>query len=131
MRGPKPRPKPAGKEMPPPPPPKELDKVAKAEWERITAILSRQRVLTESDTAALMIYCTSYSQYREAQKAIQEHGTVVVSATGTPVRNPYLTVQNSAWDRIRPLLAEFGLTPTARARLQLDEEPDDDGAEFF
>jgi P27 family predicted phage terminase small subunit len=129
MRGKKPTPKPSIYKQTPPPPPPELKGEARKEWVRITTLLAAKRVLSEEDKAALTIYSTSWAMYREAQARIEEDGSVVMSATGVPIRNPYLSVLKQAWDRIRPLLSEFGLTPTARARLKV-EEPEDDG-EFF
>ncbi len=121
MRGPKPRPKPSTTEQTPPAPPEELTDEAKAEWERITNILTRQRIWSEADQAALIIYCTSYADYRHASKMVRENGTVILSNSGTPVKNPYCSVQRDCWERIRPLLAEFGLSPSSRARLKLDD----------
>lgn len=130
MRGPKPKPKPKAGKQPELSPPSALSPTAKAEWVHIVGILSGQRVLDELDIAALTIYATSYAMYQEAQTHINAHGSVVAGTTGTPIKNPYLTVQKEAWERIRPLLAEFGLTPSARARLQMGKADDAGDLEF-
>jgi P27 family predicted phage terminase small subunit len=128
VKGRKPTPKPEGEQRPPPPVPKHLrGNEAKREWERVAALLSRRRVLTEEDHAALLIYCEAWQQYLDASEQLAEHGTVVLSNTGTPIKNPYLTVQKQAFDRMRPLLSEFGLTPCARARLKQPDDEDADG----
>jgi P27 family predicted phage terminase small subunit len=129
ITGPKPKPRPvAGQVTLKIPIPDEVKNNVEAakEWKRIVAILSRQRILSEADTAALAIYATSYSQYKQAERAIAEHGTVILSAQGVPIKNPYTTIQNQCWNRIQPLLAEFGLTPSSRARMKLDGDQDDD-----
>ena len=113
MRGPKPRPKPTPGEPPKLPAPKDLCPEAKAEWKRIVGLLSTQRVLSELDIAALTIYATSYATYKKAEAHVAEHGSVVLSSTGVPTKNPYMTCMKECWDRIRPLLAEFGLTPSS------------------
>ena len=131
MRGPKPKPRPQGQAIEPPEPPKDMKAdEARKEWRRITKLLCKQRVFSDADIAALTIYCTSYATYKHAQAQVDELGSVILTATGTPVKNPYLTVVNSCWDRIRPLLSEFGLSPSSRARLKFDDSPDD-GGEFF
>ena len=42
---------------------------------------------------------------------------VSVSGKGNPYQNPLLSVANAAWEQIRKMLAEFGLTPSSRQRL--------------
>jgi P27 family predicted phage terminase small subunit len=111
-------------------PPAELSPGAKKEWRRIVGLLSESRVLSNLDSAALAIYASSYDVYRQAEKHITANGSVCLGTTGTPMKNPYLTVQKECWERIRPLLAEFGLTPSARARLKFEPAEADDG-EFF
>jgi P27 family predicted phage terminase small subunit len=133
-RGPKPRPKPANNGATHLAVPEGMQPDAATEWTRIVEILASQKVLSELDIAALTIYANSYASYTKAQRHVDEHGEVVIGTTGTPIKNPYLTVQKECWERIRPLLAEFGLTPSARARLHMthcdDAEKDDDFMEL-
>lgn len=129
-RGPKPRPKPSADAVSTLPVPRGMNDAAAREWRHIVAILAQQRVLSELDIAALTVYATSMAAYRQAQAHIDENGTVVIGTTGTPVVNPYMRVQKEAWDRIRPLFAEFGLTPSARARLKLAGPEADKGLSF-
>lgn len=131
-RGPKPRPMPQGPQQEPPEPPKDMqNETARKEWRRITKLLCQQRVFSDADIAALTIYCTSYATYKHAAQQVEELGSVVMSAAGSPVKNPYVSVCNSCWDRIRPLLAEFGLSPSGRARLKLDLPTEENDNEFF
>ena len=126
MRGPKPKPKPDPNAKPPKPP-DDLDGEALKEWRRIVKLLMPARVLNEKDHAALYVYATSFAEYKHAQAMIREHGAVVLSQSGIPQKSPWVTAANACWDRIRPLLAEFGMTPSSRARLQMDDVADDDG----
>jgi P27 family predicted phage terminase small subunit len=128
MRGPKPKPKQSNGNLPKAP--ADLDGDALIEWKRIIKILTPHRVLTEADLAALYVYATSYADYREAMRQIKETGQVGLSQSGVPQKSPWVTAANAAWDRIRPLLAEFGLTPSARARLQM-VEPEDSTDDFI
>lgn len=121
-RGPRPHPKPSEKATPALRPPKGLRPEAVAEWKRVVKLLAKQRVLGELDIAALTIYATSFADYREAQQRIDQNGTVVEGPTGQPMKNPYMAVLKESWDRIRVLLPEFGLTPSARARLKIEHD---------
>jgi Phage terminase, small subunit len=49
--------------------------------------------------------------------ALPAHGLLVRSATGDPKRNPLLKAVSDYADLMLRLASEFGLTPTARARL--------------
>jgi len=112
--------------MPPPEPPAELNAEAAAEWRRIVAILVGQRILTEADRAALVIYASSVAQYRQALDEVAKLGAVVQNVKGDLIKNPWCAIQRDCWERIRPLLSEFGLTPCARGRLKLDDPDEDD-----
>jgi phage terminase small subunit len=46
----------------PPERPEWLDAEAKAEWDRVTAVLAQMRLLSAADRAALAAYCTAYSR---------------------------------------------------------------------
>jgi P27 family predicted phage terminase small subunit len=109
-----------------------MDGDALIEWKRIIKLLEPHKVITEADMVPLYIYATSYADYREAMRQIRESGQVGLSQSGVPQKSPWVTAANAAWDRIRPLIAEFGLTPSARARLKMEPEPDQNaGADFF
>jgi P27 family predicted phage terminase small subunit len=105
--------------------PKDLSPAAATEWRRMVRLLAGK--LHQLDEVALVVLCTSFADYREAQRQVDEHGTVVLGTTGQPIKNPYCLVLKESWERIRPLLAEFGLSPLARAKLKFDTESVDDG----
>ena len=130
MRGRKPKPKPTAGDRPQLVAPGHLSDAERVEFDRIAGFLSRKRVVSDEDVDALEVYATSLVRYREAQTQIATQGAVVTGAKGLPVRNPWVSVQTACWDRIRPLLSEFGLTPTARGRLKTPDAPDKDTAFF-
>lgn len=110
-------------------PPKDLSPLAQAEWRRIVQLLSKSGVLDKHDTSALTIYATSYANYIESSRAVQEQGTVILNAQGTPIKNPHFQIMKESWDRLKTLLIDFGLTPKSRAKL-LTPEPTDLGDDF-
>jgi len=115
--------------------PEDLTAVAKAEWERIAPELLRLGLLSELDRAALAAYCESYADFRWAVRAIKKNngGRTLVSAKGYEYVHPAITVKRQAMEKIRQFAAEFGLSPSARGRMEIDplEFEDPDEARFF
>ncbi len=96
-------------------PPKGISPAAAAEWRQLVKLLGSD--VSERDRIGLTILATSYADYREAQRQVDENGTVVLGPTGQPIKNPYCLVLKESFDRIRPLLTEFRLTPQARGKM--------------
>lgn len=102
-----------------------LNEHAKKEWRRMVKLLVRLGLYTDVDRAALAMYCQAYGRWVEVElemeKEIGREGVVAalvsVSGKGNPYQNPLLSVANAAWEQVRKMLAEFGLTPSARQRL--------------
>jgi len=101
----------------PPECPAELGPVAKCEWERMVAELSKLRILTQLDRAALAAYCGAYALWAEATEAIQKYGTMVKSPSGYPQQSPYVAVANRQAEIMIRIAAEFGFTPASRGRI--------------
>ncbi len=114
----------------PPRQPKDLSPAAAATWRQMVRLIPAGK-LHKLDEVALTVLCTSYADYREAQRQVDEHGTVVLGTTGQPIKNPYCLVLKESWERIRPLLAEFGLSPLARAKLKMEEAAEAEGLGNF
>lgn len=107
----------------PPPCPDHLSADAKDEWKRTLPILLDLRVLSAIDMAALAMYCQSYARWVHAERKIAEleasaeAGYVIESPNGFPVQSPWLAIANSAMEKCKSFLVEFGMTPSARARI--------------
>ena len=106
-------------------PPAYLDHYAADEWQRTWKLLWEAGIMTSIDIGALAIYCQAYARWRRAEEAIQEiamedpenGGLVLVTTNGNIVQNPLVGIANTSMrDAIR-YGAEFGLTPSSRARL--------------
>jgi len=100
---------------------------AKREWSRVVPHLERLGLLTVVDRAVLAAYCQAWARYREAEEAIDREGVVRVTEKGYPVQNPAVSIARNMMNQVRAFAAEFGLTPSARGRIQLPETDDDDG----
>lgn len=111
----------------PPRPPTWLSREAKAEWKRVTPGLSRLDLLKEEDRAALTVYCETWSRWVKAAREVERDGFTVPTEHGVK-RNPAVTVLETATTQLRAMAQEFGLTPSAEARVSRgggDDDPDD------
>ncbi len=107
--------------------PPELSSAARKEWRRISKHLTAMGLLTTVDRAALALYCDAYGRWLEAIAALQEYGVVLKSPNGYPVQSPYVGIANKAGEQVRLLLAEFGMSPASRTRVQAQAtQPIDD-----
>ncbi len=128
MRGPKPKPPGMSKRRPDRPDspepalprcPAHLRGEARREWVRMGRLLLAHGLVTELDKAALALYCQAWGRWVEAEEQIAKFGVVIKGSDGYPVRSPYLPVATKAMEQMTRLLVEFGMTPSARSRVEL------------
>ena len=118
-----------------------LSKNAKKEWKRIEPQLEKLGLLTQMDMAALAGYCESWAQWKEAVEFMHEFGTtytlwernddgsIKIDVHGSPVMRyvqqfPQVSIANKALTQIKAFCTEFGLTPSARGRMQVPGQAD-------
>lgn len=100
--------------------PDHLDDAAKKEWKRLVPILKRMGVLTEADGIALADLCQAVSTMAQAQIMLNKT-SLIYGRKGQPIRfTPLLKIIRECSERINILCREFGLTPAARSRLQIN-----------
>lgn len=105
--------------------PRFLNAEASAEWRRLVGILIDLGLYTEVDRAALAMYCQAWGRWVVAEKAVAKDGEILKSDEGGQYQNPWRYAANKAQDQMRKMLAEFGLTPSSRARLSAPAAPDE------
>lgn len=108
-----------------PKPPARLLKEAKEEWKRLAPALHSMGVLTQIDLTAFAEVCQNYGYYLITDKkilALGEQGVYAMqkTATGYMQQHPLLSLRRQYYDLWRRGLADFGLTPAARARIVTD-----------
>lgn len=122
---------PTGEPMPErvlPAPPPFLSDEAKVEWGRISEELYRLDLLTGIDRASLAAYCQAYGRWAQAEKAIAKMaerdeltgGLMIKTTNGNAIQNPLVGTAHKAASDMVKYAAEFGMTPSARARLAID-----------
>ncbi len=114
-----------------------LSKEAKAEWRRQAKHLKAMRVVTEADRAALTCWCEAWAEFVSLAVAIQakvkpvsEGGLGPLGYTAA-IAEGLINAKTSATKRLLALAAQFGFTPSARARLRAQPEEKADPMEAF
>ncbi len=115
------KPKPARKGDPVPRMPAGLSEGAKAEWRRVARPLFELGLLTELDRMTLAAYCETYARYERCQAVLAEQGDVYIKPNGEPKQRPEYYIVQNCLKELRAFIALFGLSPSARIRLQVEE----------
>lgn len=101
-----------------------LDKTAKGFFRHVVNEMSELDVLNNLDLHALAIMANVYSQYVACNKQIEEDGLLVSankSSETTVAAHPLFVKQNHLFQQLRLMQVEFGLTPSGRSKLALNE----------
>jgi P27 family predicted phage terminase small subunit len=94
-----------------------LDKVAKEKWTELCEILSDTGLLSNADRDVMAMYCSAFSQWREAADMVKKSG-VIVRGTGGICANPCVQIAANAKREMRDLLTLLGLDLANRRRLR-------------
>lgn len=103
-----------------PDPPPSVKGEALAEWKRRAPQLERQGLMTELDVPAFIAYCQAWGRYVDAEEKAANR-EVVKTKTGYPIQNPYRAVANRALADCKAFWSDFGMTPSARSRVQVSK----------
>ncbi len=96
-----------------------FDDVARTEWQRVGILLVGAGVITLVDRGVLAAYCRSWSLFSEADREVQENGSMLVSAeAAVPYQSPWLHQLTAAAKAMVQYAAELGMTPSARSRVK-------------
>ena len=104
-----------------PEPPAILSEQALAQWDVVAPQLHQMGVLTMIDATALEMYCVAYGNWCEAQEKIRKFGPLTKSPSGHLQQSPYMQIANKAFEQMRAMLPEFGMTPSSRSGLKTGE----------
>lgn len=112
-----------------------LHAYAVEEWDRQAPTLYSLGVLTEPDQMALAAWCQCVARWRDAEERLKEYarkeaeaaargegentgGLVETTDKGNRIQSVLLNVANAAMRDMLRFAAEFGMTPSARARIE-------------
>jgi P27 family predicted phage terminase small subunit len=118
-------------------PPAFLSDRAAQHWPELARLLADMNVLADGDLTALALLCETLSEYLDARDTVQRDGATysAVTEAGAVMHraHPAVAQRADAARRVQSLLSEFGLTPSARAKVHgLPDLPGEDAAkEYF
>lgn len=88
--------------------------------------------MTELDRAALAAYCQAYGVWAQAERAILKlqaggeiNGLLMKTTNGNVIQHALIGIANKARADVVKFSAEFGMTPSARSRVEAT--PPEDG----
>lgn len=108
----------------PPSKPEWLTPDASAEWDRVVSELSKNYLVTPLDAMTLAAYCQAYAMWRAADRQVREEGLTFVGDNGTIRAHPAAKLCLSLFAELRRMAAEFGFSPAARSRIDVDKPAD-------
>src|SRR5262245_18427367 len=103
-----------------PEPPAGMAAAVREVWNYTVGQLDAMGIAVACDRDALVCYCEAVVNHREASKLLARSDVLIKGIHGNPVRNPALAVQRDSANLIRAFAQEFGLTPSARTRIEVD-----------
>ncbi len=99
--------------------PAHLSPTAKTEWRRLARILNEIGLLTQIDRTVLAAYCQAYGRWVGAERRLAETPPLLKTPAGYVQVSPWITISNKQVELMTRLMAELGLTPSARSRLAI------------
>lgn len=104
-------------------PPMELPPMGMQIWDTLVPMLARIKLVTEADLMAYWRYCDLFARYLQLRE-------YVIDQEKLNRGKPYVGPEDQRMIRIAEKLAklegEFGMTPAARARIQIETDPSSD-----
>jgi P27 family predicted phage terminase small subunit len=121
-----------------PPVPAELCDDAKEEWARVSVELHRAGMLTTVDRGVLAAYCQAYGRFITAERMLRKlaeknpatQGLIIKTTNGNAIQNPLIGIANKAHNDMVRYAVEFGMTPSARSRIQVGNAQAEDDVAF-
>lgn len=95
-----------------------LDRAGRTEWHRVVPLLDGMGVLSTLDRGMIAAYCAAWSQFIAATRTLQAEGMVIETGRGMTT-HPAANLQIKLAATLRAYCVEFGMTPSARSRMQL------------
>ena len=94
------------------------------EWNRLAPILASKGLLTEVDWLAWRLGMHAYDTWLSSSEQLASEQLVVVSSKGAPYQNPLVGIAGKSWQAVLTFCREFGLTPSARSGLKIQDGPE-------
>lgn len=103
-----------------PEPPQDWDPKAREVWDRTVRELTNMGVAATCDGEMLVSFCEAVVVRNRAAAVIAKSPLLIENPSGRRVANPMLGVHAQATAQIVSIGSQFGLSPSARARISVD-----------
>lgn len=110
-------------------PPEWLEEEYHDKWNGAAKMLNDLGVLMETDLMAFELLVVSYCKWKEAEEKAEIN--IFKSSSGYAFQNPYINIAHKYAQRLHKLLAEFGMTPSSRTKIQVEEKGNDEFSDFI
>lgn len=109
-----------------------VEPAAVEKWHELIPLLQQLGTITLADAEALAVLCEVYAAAQSCLLELRASGPVMKTDLGGVKPNPAGPLFRSLVALQVQIMAEFGLTPSSRARLgNAEEKPGDEVADFF
>ena len=99
-----------------------LCEIGQKEWKRITIELRNLKLLAKVDRACLVAYCEAWAEFVFLVKEVEVHGYIDETTNGNTIQHPLVGAKNKAAERLLKYACQFGMTPAARSRIDIEEK---------
>jgi len=105
--------------------PAHLGDVAAAKWREVLPLLQAVKVMTRSDVEALARYCDTYEWWLACRVKLKKEGDTypILNDKGEVkyiAQRPEVSIANKLATQLRQLEQDFGLNPSARTGLKVE-----------
>ena len=118
--------------------PSHLGEVAAAKWGQVLPLLQAVKVMTRADIEALARYCDTYEWWLATRAKLKKEGDTypILNDKGDVkyiAQRPEVSIAHKLAVQLRQLEQDFGLNPSARTGLHVEEpkQKDEDDARMF
>lgn len=118
--------------------PPHLGEVAAAKWAEVLPLLQTVKVMTRADIEALARYCDTYEWWLATRAKLKKEGDTypILNDKGDVkyiAQRPEVSIAHKLAVQLRQLEQDFGLNPSARTGLHVEEpkQEDEDDARMF
>jgi len=118
--------------------PSHLGEVAAAKWGQVLPLLQAVKVMTRADIEALARYCDTYEWWLATRAKLKKEGDTypILNDKGDVkyiAQRPEVSIAHKLAVQLRQLEQDFGLNPSARTGLHVEEskQEDEDDARMF
>lgn len=107
-------------------PPSYLGTYGKKEWKRILPLIEKNNLMTDADYITLAGYCQSVDTWILAEQKKRSEGLISITDKGNEIQHPAVGIANTALQNILKFGREFGLSPSSRSALSVENVEKDE-----